>query len=152
MGNHDEALKETFCDTVEQLAFMFGEAADAADFPEPPIEASQVSMSFMGPINGRVVIAVDRDMCPELAANMLGLDADDPKAVLRGQDALKELLNVTCGNVLTKIAGDKPVFDLSVPEIHEMDAERWEALRETPGTLLLLVDGYPVMLNMSIMH
>ena len=149
MTDNQEMLCDTFCETCEQLAFMFAEAADDGDLPEPPDEAVQVSMSFMGPQDGRLVLAADRAMCPELAANMLGLDPDDPKAEMRGIDALKELLNVVCGNVLTRMAGDKPVFDLSIPEVHEIDKERWTALSETEGTLPLLVDGFPAMLNMS---
>jgi hypothetical protein len=151
MPNYNEALKETFWNTIEQLASMFGESADDGDYPEPP-EALQISMSFMGPRNGRFVMAVDKAVSPVLAANMYGTEPDDPKAGMRAQDALKELLNATCSSFLEKVIDKEPAFELSLPEIHVMDAERWEIMQKTPGTLLLLVEGYPVLLNMSVMH
>ncbi len=48
------------------------------------------------------------------------------------QDALKELCNVLCGNLLPEVAGSKAVFDLAAPEL--LDCAALEAARagQTP--------------------
>ena len=94
-------------------------------------------------------MTVPVEMCPEIAANVLGVDLDDPDVVVKPLDALKELLNVTCGHVLTALAGDEPVFDLTVPEVTEIDAVAWKKLADAPYTVAFLVDESPVLLQLS---
>ena len=90
-------------------------------------------MTFVGVMQGSVGVVVLPEMCLEVAANMLGVDPDDEEAMDKGRDALKELLNITCGHLLTNIAGEEPVFDLTVPEVTELSAERWQELKAQAG-------------------
>ena len=53
----------------------------------------------------------------ELAANMLGIDEDEEIEETQKHDALKEALNVICGNVLPAIAGRQAVFNIGAPEM-----------------------------------
>jgi CheY-specific phosphatase CheX len=50
----------------------------------------------------------------DLAANMLGTEDDPTDEVVL--DALGEVTNVICGNVLPSLSGANAVFDLSAPE------------------------------------
>ena len=52
-------------------------------------------------------------MLPGLAANMLGVDEAPGSA--EQADALGELANVLCGNLLPAIAGEQHVFILEAP-------------------------------------
>ncbi len=147
--DHSETLTRVFTEVLEQLAFMFVEPADADDAPAPPDPVS-ARMSFRGPCAGTVTLAVPREMAPVLAANVLGLDPDDDLGVQAARDALKELLNVTCGNLLTAIAGDEPIFDLTVPEVADTTTEAWAELAARPGTVYCLADDFPVLLSLEI--
>ena len=111
-------------------------------------EFVQVNMGFSGPFKGDLSIAVPVDMCPELASNVLGLDPDDELVTRSPYDALKELLNIICGNVLTTLAGEEPVFDLTIPEVTMLDEKGWAAFIKTDGTVRFVADDVPVLLRL----
>lgn len=76
-----------------------------------PAEAS-VSVSFEGPFCGSLVITVHGDMLIALAGNMLGTDDASDRQRL---DALGEIGNVVCGNLLPRIGGSRVIFRLQAP-------------------------------------
>jgi hypothetical protein len=88
-----------------------------------------VSIDFYGPQNGTLILQIHGGILPILAANMLG--EDEPPPFPQQQDALKELANVICGNLLPLISGTEAVFDLGEPRIREapfeMDPKQPEA-------------------------
>ena len=65
-------------------------------------------------------------------------------------DALKEVLNVTCGNVLTELAGDKTIFELSVPTDSEINGTGMMTFLNKSDTIGFLVDEGQVLLNLSL--
>lgn len=147
--DHTAELSRVFTDVLEQLAFMF---ADPPEDELPPAEEglARASMTFHGPFSGELTLTVPREMAPVLAANVLGLEPDDELVLQAPYDALKELLNVTCGNVLTAIAGDEPIFDLSVPAIEELPEDSDWDLDGGPNTVACLVDDFPVVLRLKL--
>ena len=83
-----------------------------------------------------------------VSANMLGTDEDSDDASEASIDALKEALNIFCGNLLTEMAGEEPVFDLGTPQV-------LESLSEMSGTDLavetwLEADGFPALMRLQI--
>ena len=116
----DEQLEKTLSniaiETLEKLAFLFAFPADGAETgqPGPGVAAS---VSFSGIFSGTLVIKVTFEILSELAANMLGVDEDDETTLDQQNDALKETLNVICGNLLPAIAGAQEVFNIGPPEI-----------------------------------
>lgn len=147
--NPKQVLTESFCIVAENLAFMFGELAEDGPVPAPDRRV-MASMRFTGPYGGAIEIAVPFEMCAEIAANVLGVDPDDERISVDPLDALKELLNVTCGHVLTSLAGDEPVFDLTVPETSDMNKQQWTAMTENPETVAFLVDENPVLMRLIL--
>lgn len=115
--NHSKLLSEVAGETLEQLAFIFSfpEEADSTAILESEITGAQVA--FSGPRQGELLLVVSSSVLPELAANMLGLE--DGEVVLEDQqkDALKEVVNVICGNLLPHIGGVDAVFDIQPPAI-----------------------------------
>lgn len=111
----EKSLTRTAVETLEQLAFVFA-------FPETGIDSTRAdsalaaAISFSGPFSGTLVMRVSSDVLQELAANMLGVEEEETRATEQ-QDALKEVLNVLCGNLLPVVAGKQAVFDLDPPEI-----------------------------------
>lgn len=149
-NEHQETLRRVFSDVAESLAFMFTEDLD--EVGEPAVADTRfvrAHMEFRGPFTGTLQMAVPESMCPEITANVLGLDPEDELVTKQPHDALKELLNVTCGNVLTALAGEAPVFDLTVPEVAPLDHTAWEALKSEPGVLYCVVDDNPVLLKLE---
>lgn len=150
MANHREMLNEVFYNVLENLAFMFGESVENDSLDEMAHDAVEARMRFAGPFSGSLSLVMPRNMCQELAANVLGLDPEDEQADASGEDALKELLNVTCGQVLTSLAGQEPVFDLSVPLVEPLDESRWQTLVADEDTAAFLIDEQPVLLHLAL--
>ena len=90
-------------------------------------------------------------MLAELTENMLGLDMGEETAIETQHDAMKELANVVCGNVLPGIAGTTAVFNVAAPVLNDtptpVSDELTPAARVTihldegPATLELLTQG-----------
>ncbi len=140
-------VNDTLCEVLENFAFMFGEGCSKKKLPEGASQYLRAEIGFKGEVCGKIAMGVSANMCPELAANILGLDADDDLAAERAGDALKEVLNIICGQVLTTVAGDEPIFDLTVPEIQSLDAAGWQEFMDCPDTYAFRVDDYPVLLK-----
>ena len=109
-------IAATANDTLEKLAFLFAFTDDewSDDQPESMVTGR---VAFNGHFSGFLMIQLSTEVIPELACNMLGLDDEDEISDAEQQDALKEILNVICGNVLPAISGDQVEFNIDAPEI-----------------------------------
>lgn len=110
-----EALYESAMTVLETSAFM-----DVFEWEEDsglPMPDTAAHMTFRGHAEGEISLSMSAQLLDTLAENMLGEPVDDADAEKKRQDALKEALNMICGNFLTSWMGDAPVFDLSPPEI-----------------------------------
>ena len=146
----EEELCDVFTTVADTMAYMFAERATADELPDSVDDAVESMISFSGPQNGSMLLALPKEMCVELAASALGVGRDDPDIAEKGIDAVKEMLNVICGNMLTRIAGSKPVFDLSVPTSRELDAAAWKSLASHRATVAFMVDDYPALLQLTL--
>jgi len=99
--------------TFEELCFLFPSTDLEAQQRQAPIDAV-VHVAFCGPLQGVLVVSLAGGLLSGLAANMLGVD--EPPATAQQYDALGEIANVICGNLLPRIAGPQAVFQLSAPE------------------------------------
>lgn len=143
-------LGEVFCGILERCAFMFGEPVDKGELAVAGQPFVGAEMSFAGPVCGRLWMAVPRQACPQIAANVLGMEPDEPFVVEHATDSLKEILNVVCGNLMTAIAGDKPVFDLSIPQVQELDEPAVAGLLADPDVHGFVADETPVLLKLTV--
>jgi CheY-specific phosphatase CheX len=98
--------------TFESLAFLFAEEDCTEEQLAAPLDA-QVSVDFHGPMRGRLVLRISSLLMPAIASNMVG-DEESHVAALQ-RDALGEVCNVICGNLLPAIAGADAVFLLDAP-------------------------------------
>ena len=149
-SEYREQAQEVFCDVLERMAFMFGEPVDADELPQCSGTFYLTKMTFSGAFAGELSLAVPVEMCMEIAANVLGVDLDADFAQQESCDALKEVLNVTCGNLLTAIAGDEPVFDLEPPQVSELDEPGWLSLLAEPNAMAFDVDDNPALLLLKM--
>ena len=105
-------LSSATTSTFEELGLLVSSAALDAVQRAAPLDAG-VRLDFTGPWPGSVVVRMSEPVLATAAANMLGSEAP-PEAALR-RDALGELANVICGNLLPAVAGRRAVFHLGAP-------------------------------------
>ena len=110
-----QCLSRTTAATFEDLALLFPEVELTTEQHAQPLDVA-VSVEFRGPMTGRLVLRASECVLPAIAANMLGEDEGKHPPLQR--DALGELANVICGNVLPAIAGVEAVFHLAAPQVH----------------------------------
>lgn len=109
-------LAEVTADTLGKLAFIFA-------FPTETVPAMDgqgletVRVDFNGPCCGVMELGLPASTLNEIAVNMLGAGDGEPLTVEQQNDALKELANVVCGNLLPALAGDAAEFSLHAPYI-----------------------------------
>jgi chemotaxis protein CheY-P-specific phosphatase CheC len=144
---NNEILSRVVAETLEQLAFLFSFPADGE--AETAIDSGVAArVLFAGPFSGALVIIVSSQVLSELTANMLGVDGEDETTSEQKDDALKETINVICGNLLPAIAGKQAVFDIDAPEIITEDEEIKGAVETHEGLpptseVILEIDGEP---------
>lgn len=111
-------LHQVTLETFESLAFMLPVPSEDVD-EVPTGESIIASVEFAGPFKGAIRLDVGQGILAPLAENMLGLDEEHELTAVEQFDALKELLNVVCGNLLPRIAGPEAVFDVHAPQLLE---------------------------------
>lgn len=150
-NDHKTKTLEAFTKILGDLAFMFAEPVEPGELGDTPEHGLQAKVAFSGPMHGGLTIAVPREWCSELAANILGVEEEDEAALENLTDALKELANVSCGHVLTAVAGGQVQFDLSPPEVIELSEEDWSALRADSETISVVIDEMsPALLQFQV--
>lgn len=128
--------------TFGELAFMLVMPEDMPDGEPVATDWGYAGeVDFQGPFTGRLYVAITEDMLVPLAANMLGMEpGEEPPEGVKQEDALKELINVVCGNLLPAIAGDEVVFTIGGPAIMDktdlpVEVEGMDFWGETEMTL-----------------
>ena len=112
----EKILSTVAVETLEKLAFIFAFPDDERDIEqqEPAVVAW---VSFSGFFSGTLAIKVSKQVLPEITANMLGVEGEEETTWVQQQDALKETINIICGNLLPAIAGKQRVFNIDTPMI-----------------------------------
>jgi len=111
--SHDmvETLSQVAEETFESLAFILALPEDMGELPTGTPVVSTVL--FTGPCTGALSVAAPKEMLAELAENMLG-EMDEPTEEQQS-DAMRELVNVVCGNLLPRVRGNEAVFNVQRP-------------------------------------
>ncbi len=90
------------------------------------------------------------DLSAELAVNILGVDDEDELEEGDAADAVKELVNVICGQLLTSMFGTETVFQLTIPTVEELDRAGWEAAKADGEAIGLSIDDSPALAVLSL--
>lgn len=150
MNASSELIRDVFAKVLEKQVFIFADESSADDLPEGDGDWVEARMSFHGPFGGSLSLAMPKVAELDIAANFLGKDADDPEVIKCAEDSLKEILNVVCGHILTALAGEEPIFDLSIPKVHPLSENDRIALAALPGALAFDMEGKPVILRFHL--
>ena len=131
-------LSEALCKALETMAFMIAEPPEQQS--DVPAESYLARMHFEGPVSGTIEILAGCELTRSLAMNISGDEqAEQDKSV----DALKELLNVTCGLLLPLLPSlPTDTFEFTVPELVSTgDAEHWQQFVTQDDVVVLDVSG-----------
>ncbi len=113
-----EALAKVMLMAFEEMGFVFPEAQMTKEQGNSEAEVA-VEASFFGPFKGKIILQICGGLLPSITANMLGSDSPPDRDLQL--DAIKELSNVVCGNLLPLIGGAKEVFHIMPPRVLELD-------------------------------
>jgi hypothetical protein len=81
--------------------------------------AGAVSVDFSGPIAGTFCMWFFGRLPQVIAESMLGGAASSYQT----EDAMKEIANVICGNILPYVAGPEPILKLDAPRLEPSSGE-----------------------------
>jgi hypothetical protein len=142
----NDNLTTALVDALEQMAFVsaFPPEGDLAT----PLHPLLLRISFRGPVCQRFELLADEELGVLMAANIFA--DESAQARFRARDALKELLNVTSGLVLSRWpALEDRNFEMSIPEVVPLDATGWQAMLAGGGFTLLDAEGHPVAIRLA---
>ncbi|MCU0538838.1 MAG: chemotaxis protein CheX [Desulfobacterales bacterium] len=112
-----ELLTGVIVETFEKMAFFFALPAAAGAVPPAAEESLEtVELRFSGPFSGRLQLGLSGSLMAELAGNMLGAEEGAALSAEEQRDALGELLNVVCGNLLPLLGGPDAEFAIGSPQ------------------------------------
>ena len=149
MDSIAEIAEQTITRVLEGAAFIFTDPLAESDIPLLQTwEADGVSLKFKGKPTGMMHLWVSEGFACSIAANMLGIDMESEIAKEKGLDALKELLNMIVGNLMTAAFGEEPVFELGLPE--RIDRSLLESHGDNPHAIWLQADDNPVLFLIEI--
>ena len=136
-------LGEVAVEILERFAFMLGDPADADTTPALPVAAWIATMTYTGPCCGAIGLATTPALAHQMAANLFGREPGE-NTDEEAADALKEFLNVTCGDYLHALAGNEPIYDLSAPVVVTADRDALRARLAGRLQFALNVEGQPL--------
>ena len=143
--NQSATLVTIFSDVLASLAFMFTEDEEGELLPREVW--LETTIGYRGPASGVLRFQCTRAFSILLAANLLGVTPPDDTAESKGDDAVKEFMNIVCGQLITALHGTESVFDLTIPQIRELAAVPDFSGDGRGGTARLSVDGHRVGLS-----
>ncbi|MCP4455964.1 MAG: chemotaxis protein CheX [Planctomycetes bacterium] len=138
-------ITDALTEALETMAFM--EIQPLEDDLHVSEELFLTEIGFVGPQNGSIRILAGREFAETLAENIAALDE---VTEAERQDALKELVNVTCGLITPVMASDmSDVFDLTIPAIRDCSPD-WHAFVSDEDGCVLNVEGYLIAARLTL--
>ncbi|MBL8880997.1 MAG: chemotaxis protein CheX [Phycisphaerales bacterium] len=131
-------LRMLVADIFGDLAFLIAEQdACAVDANAKWLHGA---VTYCGPHSGTLECWTTDKFARGLAANMLGVDLADEPVAGAATDALCELMNVLCGNLVTRRFGRDLVFDLSPPVVEPVVPPSAQSMNQA-SDCRVFVDG-----------
>ncbi len=81
-------------------------------------------LDFDGAGKGRLILGVPVSLGREVAANLLGVEADSPELELKARDAIGEVLNMVVGNLTPQLFGPKALCQFESPQVELVSPAR----------------------------
>ncbi len=138
-------LTEIFSDVLADLAFMMID--DEQLDPPSDTEILETRIEYSGPNRGALKLYCTREFSRTLAGNLLGIDTNDPDVEARAEDAVKEFMNIICGQTVTRLFGTEDVYDLSIPQVDVTFLTSDNSRNDSPDVANLNIEGEWIQLR-----
>jgi len=148
LGDMMNAVENIFCSVIETFAFAFPEECSDPD-ADPGDDIVRADIAFRGAVVGSLSIAAPAGLCNEMAANILGVEADDQEALRRGPDTLAELANITAGHLCTQLDPNRTTY-LEPPVAARMEPNAWAGLTESEHCRRFTVEDHVLALQLRV--
>lgn len=113
----DLDLKKLLADSADEvLSTMFFSMLDPPEPSEEDAPCTRVRVTFEGHATGTLTLTASPDAVAEMTANFLGLDSDPPPPEAEQEAVIKELANIICGAILSRLESSD-VLHLLPPEL-----------------------------------
>ena len=133
-----EKIEEAVCHVIAVFSFMFGERVGPESEPlECPEDGVHACVTFSGALEGRLHVLTSKALAGAMAMNALGLDEAGEHESL---DALRELTNQLCGEIVLLMAGSEAKVTLGIPDSALLDPADWVACAAAEDSITLRVD------------
>ena len=138
-----EILTKVCSEVLANLVFLFTEDAE----PEVPTEDRwlETTIGYFGPGGGRLGLLCPRGFAVLLAENLVGTHTRDGASQSGADDAVKEFMNIVCGQFITAAHGTGDVYNLTIPQVREHDEEP-SGSGPQESTTALNVEGHRIVL------
>jgi len=132
------------------MAGMSAEITDTRDVPPFETPVINARIAFSGPCSGDLGLMIEQPLAELIGTNMLGFAPGEHLIQDMIDDAVKELLNVVCGQFITSMFGSKPVFSLNIPQVFPLSAPVCNALVQSSPLLAFRVQGFTLLGSVRI--
>ena len=139
-------LTTVLSDVLADLAFMFTDDGELA----PPVGERwlETAISYKGSVSGSLRLTCTGTFAAQLAANLLGVESGGEPADQESIDAVREFMNIVGGHYVTAAFGIEDVFNLTIPEVLELQTTPilGDPEKASEDMALLSVDGQWIQL------
>ena len=132
-------LATLVANVLGELAFLFADP-DPAQVP-PGADGLAAESEYVGPCSGRLRCWCTRGLAQRLAASLLAIEPHEHPAESGAEDALREFMNVLCGQLVAAWHDPRGVYELSLPRAQAHTAPSAASNAEAPHVCRLSVDG-----------
>ena len=138
-------LEQALSHALETMAFITPLPPEDQSAPAGPMVLTRIE--YRGPASGALELVCPLALGAILVNNLLGCEPEGPDAERQAADALRELINVTCGTILRgSDAIALGVIEMGVPTQGAFDLANWDAFIGA-RTLLVDADGHKLALR-----
>ncbi len=141
-----ELLTEVLGEVLQDEAYLFAEPAEGPAAWGP--EVVSASIAFESLKGGTLRLTAAPGVAAEIAANMLGVDAQDAAAQENGGAALAEVLNVIGGAFVTRYFGTSVPSQLGLPKAQVLPQP--PGGKRTAAAAVVAENGDPVLLELDM--
>lgn len=135
-----KAMKASISNVLETMFFLMVQISGGHCTPQEWFPRSQplmgATLNFNGPVTGTFYLLIPLNMAEQIAANFLGLNAEEINVEQR-KDTVKEALNMIGGGILSNME-QNGAFKLGIPKMIEEDALSYETLNTLYGDGLFI--------------
>ena len=124
----ENVLKESTIKTFEDICFIYQVPELKDDQKNMALEAA-AEVKFRGNFTGKLVIETRGGLFSAIAANML---SNDVPSCQQKKDALGEVANIICGNVVPSLGRSEPEYKIESPMCLNKDDLLKEEKQEKP--------------------